>query len=77
MVTDTSEETIKNTKCTTKALEALSQPNKSILYPLLQLASDQELISSDLIDELVEVMTMKSTSQFIFIHDKNLGLDYF
>ena len=57
----------------TKEIEASNQPNTSISFPSLHLAFDQELITSDLTDEVVEIMTMKNTSQFRFIHDKNSG----
>ena len=41
VVADTSKEKIKETKSTTKAIETLSQPNMSLLYPTLQIAFDQ------------------------------------
>ena len=70
-VTDTNEDLIKETKSTTKAIESLSQPKISFSNPTSKLTFDHKVISSDFIDELVEIMTLKNTIQFRLIPDEN------
>ena len=57
-VTDTKEELVKESKPTTKTIEALSQTTKFSLGTSLQLKNEQLLFSADKVDDLVDLMTI-------------------
>ena len=73
-VANANKELIREIKSTLKANKALNRPNISYLNPLLEIAFDRKIISFDLIDELLEIMTKKNTSYFGLKRDKNSGL---
>ena len=68
---------IQKNKSATKAVEALNQPKKSHLIKSLQKAFGQILNFFDFIADLAEVMTVKNTSYFRTIHDRELVLNFF